>query len=1770
MSAWDAKNGGIDVLNDLLAIPKGASEAPAPLEHIRRETLERIQHCLSKPKLRVYRDLKGMCERVSESYRDRVVTELLQNAHDAHPLGSSDGRIRIALDPGEGSYGTLYVANDGNGFTQANFDALCSPTLTTKSVNEAIGNKGVGFLSVFQVSSHPEVYSRCSTASTTFDGFCFAFAADETLRAFLNAEGLGHEAAQIIASMPRLYLACPTPFFPAPVEQLAAERFATVVRLPLKGDDALAAVQRQLALLSAEVPPVQLFLSRIKELGVSADPSKAAIMLERRCEVLEVRDDTRILKARCGTRSFIVAERTIPHSTMLDIIHRDIAAEALPEAWEEWTGDAVVSVAVAASGEPLQPRLYNFLPMGEGAEAPFAGYLDAPFFATLDRLRVQEGVEVNAFLQENARQLALEAAALARARLPRTEARQVVLDLVLWSKNDAPMRERVLASTLPLVPTIRVRGIRGEWATLEQARLWQGDAFLSPRLVARYAGFPIIDPELDPARMRTLRSFVAGTGLLDCSAAARADIAERVAERLPRPPGGLDQWNQFYQSLAELFRNDHVALSGKRLLLTVRGEIERTETSAPTRGTRRRRLSAVFLPPLRGATSDSAAITIPKAVQRRLSFMHGDLELATEGTSAARRFLLASGLVREHESREILRLLSSAISDPGETRDPEGLRWEALTAMMHIVTAEGTADGVVADIDPFLPTREGWSRASSAYFSGRWPDTRGSDLEALFERAAGISAELDQQGSRSLRRYSDWPVAANERDKWVTFLTKAGVCDLLRPVPVITGPAPREYPAHLQSTLAQRSGLPAEQRSKWLELMGNGWTVTNPQTPYSAFDLVRLPGQLDYDALAPVIAREYAEQVVRLIEVSPAILEFTIQRPLHPYAPNTRRWASPIAAFIRSAGWIPLTSGRAVGIHDAWLPGLESRTPPPLLPIVSLEFRRELARHPRAADALTNAGLAEYGTKAAAWRFLSSAGELITSETSVADAERLLTATQDAWQHAELESDPPAGLKLLGRRGGRILSGDPRTAEAGSFLVADGDDRQIVAASARAQPATIVIEPPTARARDIGAYLTKHFPAAVRRASAIEAQYECEGQLVAPDPTDPTIEEAFGDQIRQVVALTLRYRSSFYRGNPEETLVRLASLRIRKLPSLSLRVGEISESVPRFDERAVLLGGGDNPTILYSDALGSSDRLLVGLAPAIGAALGAQRIIGEPLLAVAAELGAHALDSSYEDYAAVLNVPVEDIKGFLGAARASIANLLRLLRPLVGMFVGEEEARRFIPGSGLVSEDDVIEALERVREHLPVAPDELVRCCRESVDLSAIAVSLRLDLAQLNAQLGAPGASYVPVDLADRHAATLAAFLGRKEALIRESIRQAFRHRFEAGEDLAGYVVARGAPRPVLPSDYGRTEIDLPQARMQQWLDRWMEDLGVQTCAELPGPRSQLDAVRDANLKQLRSEVPELRVAVLARAPAGAPIRKNWVNVAEAEAAVTNAALTQGWADFERLDESRTIAWLKRSELWPEDWPTLTELAITEAEQATRRQQDESDRIAATTVKRQMHYGGGTFTFGVDAMGSLADRISALVAVNTPLLNTSSRTVRGQAPTLYRSGGGGGSNGSGGGSPTKMTDEERSLVGFFGEAIAFEWLKRKFSAKRIVDEGCWKSTYRRHVCGEPGYDNLGYDFELMNGNTRWLFEVKSTTAAGPAMVQSLELGSTEFRCAEACKAEGRTRYRILYVTDALHPDNARIFPLPNPRSREGLAFFTDLHAGHWLYFPLKP
>ena len=132
-----------------------------PAARVRRHTMERIQHFLSGQQLDVYQGLRSVSTQVSESYRSRVVVELIQNAYDAHPpwFGMANGRIAIALDESEGRHGHLYVANAGSGFIPNNFAKLCGVATSTKRIDEGIGYKGIGFLSVFQVCAHPEIYS---------------------------------------------------------------------------------------------------------------------------------------------------------------------------------------------------------------------------------------------------------------------------------------------------------------------------------------------------------------------------------------------------------------------------------------------------------------------------------------------------------------------------------------------------------------------------------------------------------------------------------------------------------------------------------------------------------------------------------------------------------------------------------------------------------------------------------------------------------------------------------------------------------------------------------------------------------------------------------------------------------------------------------------------------------------------------------------------------------------------------------------------------------------------------------------------------------------------------------------------------------------------------------------------------------------------------------------------------------------------------------------------------------------------------------------------------------------------------------------------------------------------------------------------------------------------------------------------------------------------------------------------------------------------------
>lgn len=220
---------------------------PALIAQIRREKFWLDRDDLQANPL--ISDLQASVTHLSEglySKETHFVLELLQNAEDNSYDEGVTPRLCMELldvDPlgTPGSDGALAVSNNERGFQPADVRALCAVGASTKKArkNSAafIGDKGIGFKSVFVVSARPAIFSN---------GFHFRF--DEAPEA---STGLGYIVPSAIAAVPA-----------AVRPHLAAGH--TVILLPLKPGKR-AKVERELASIA---PETLLFLRKIASLRV--------------------------------------------------------------------------------------------------------------------------------------------------------------------------------------------------------------------------------------------------------------------------------------------------------------------------------------------------------------------------------------------------------------------------------------------------------------------------------------------------------------------------------------------------------------------------------------------------------------------------------------------------------------------------------------------------------------------------------------------------------------------------------------------------------------------------------------------------------------------------------------------------------------------------------------------------------------------------------------------------------------------------------------------------------------------------------------------------------------------------------------------------------------------------------------------------------------------------------------------------------------------------------------------------------------------------------------------------------------------------------------------------------------------------------------------------------------------------------------------------------------------------------------------------------------
>ena len=263
---------------------------------------------------------------------------------------------------------------------------------------------------------------------------------------------------------------------------------------------------------------------------------------------------------------------------VLDAVERSVSRAPQIKRWLDWKGQPTVSVAVGLSpGAVAAGRLYNFLPMGDAADAPLLGHLDAPFFAAIDRRDADFDLPLNATLMKAAAEACAHAALYVAGQAGSQTPQRTVFDLVAWTGGHAGLLDAALdgmGSSLrdaPVVPTIAVDGAR--WAGLSGVSLWPAGAFslMKAAEVARRTGARLVSTELDGGRLDRLRAMAKPRYLqLSPSGQRLAEWSERFASSLADRNAAARTWTRFYEDLNRVFgaADEKLdALAGRAIIL---------------------------------------------------------------------------------------------------------------------------------------------------------------------------------------------------------------------------------------------------------------------------------------------------------------------------------------------------------------------------------------------------------------------------------------------------------------------------------------------------------------------------------------------------------------------------------------------------------------------------------------------------------------------------------------------------------------------------------------------------------------------------------------------------------------------------------------------------------------------------------------------------------------------------------------------------------------------------------------------------------------------------------------------------------------------------------------------------------------------------------------------------------------------------------------------------------------------------------------------------
>ncbi|MBD5804524.1 hypothetical protein AZOA_39670 [Azoarcus sp. Aa7] len=1799
--------------------PVPLTEMLLPQRIIEQKTANEIEvYCSGRGKSSIHQSARNLSLNVSDDYGNRFLVELIQNAHDAHPNGTQDGQISIVFAPDECDFGCLYVANRGNGFAEQNFRALTNIALSSKPVNESIGNKGLGFRSVLQICQWPEIYSVSEKgANGEFDGYCFRFADRSDLAAMIGEPDAEALADEILQTMPCWYLPVYAADRPGRVMQFAEERYASVVRMPLDSDKARELVLEQFDALLEREHPLHLFLERITCIRLEREPGKVETLQRQVTERWDLGPRLTAQRVTVGKDDYLLAAYDPDQNIFRKRLESSIERKEVPESWRNWQGSAQIGIAVRLGNSVESGLMYCFLPLGEEGKAPFAGYINANFYTKMDRRAVNDGIGLNRYFIEIAAKLSCILIDFV-IKKNFAEAPGAVVDLLCWSHPYSAVVKETLGGagnallSRPLLPTRQRQG-GTRWSSATAALIWEtsDESCFSAAAVSRIADAPILAESLSDVQRASLLKFFSSEGVnFRPNAATLASWVEGISEDLLGANATMERWAGFYDEIAHYFKSDGSALFGKRFLLSVNRELIASELSGSS--TRRRRAADVYFAPVMAGDSEPPDTSgnnqlpldeLPSELQKGFALLHREIPWLNErgGYRPGRSFFLAEKLVREYDTSDVIRTLAGVTQSDVPLRIKEqALRW----AFRFWSSGRSLAEKETRAAGLFVPTRGGWRSAESSMFGSGWATcTNAKRLETFVKSASSLSPELSAQLDCFLPSFADWVGKTGGEENWVRFLTAAGVRDHLQPVSSarIVRDAP---PASLAYVLSHAvTELSEESRTIWNRALASRASKTQFSTrPYrSELTPWRMPGLSELGRLSDEVRKEYAIQLIKAIAgLQDSHLRFRIYRPGNPASgPVPQSWPTPLFTLMNETPWMPVVRGstglRFVRPRESWYFNAEDEAPPRFMELIAPTVSKFIDE--AASERLrTQVGLRTLNDPRDVIPALSAYSEVARAGLNEPrDVRRFRELFDQIWSQVapldegiETESIPV----LVGDRieafqveQGDGSSNDPIT-RLGYFIdTVDAAKQQLV--SELRLPAFVFGQSVD---EDTWAWLEGLAPGRFVRLSAERLDVMVDGIDFDHTVSSPLLSEIFGPWIVDFIVCVAEHKGGAFFQATQSVLGKVRhsamNLRVHTGKRIQISMSGAVRDLPSAAHSAVVLWPPEGAVLIAQTAGVPLDMpTLSTFAGQLAVALG-YPVLGSALDAALLRLSSQVPDYEFEpptddDIAAVLGIPVASVDQTRLYVRADLTAHLTVAA-LLAAVLGETEALEqllALAAEDQPPEDAVHSRLLSIAQRLGTEVPTLLERLGRAFDPKELMEEFGLPLSDMNRAIRDHFPRFQPISHEMSHRRALKAYLTNNSAQYVEVLRAAYLSKFDAGESLKEYAKLRDELPDLEPdAAWFETYDDLPDSLLHEHVAAWLERAQV---PQAPGGAdlASLAECRQLNGKRLRDFWQRFGKVLAAWVRHGGQavtptLRNVWLDPNSTVAEYAARAHKDGWLDFRPLDDSAICRQLTLCGVWPADKPLSTELAdwgISEDTVRESAEQIETEREIARQKRLKLNVNGAELSATKDNYMELVAAITEHFGEASGLADTSAANQKLAEAETPRPGGPGGGSATGSGnkrgprSPdTGLSDDQRQAVGLIGELYAKEWIRRLYREKHglELDDACWVSGYSNTVLGtDSGNDQLGYDLIVRLKSVTHYYEVKASIGNSHVF----EMGPTEIASAHKYRADKDHRYRVLYVSNATDHAQMRITLLPNPFSKEGLRTLRAIGRGSVTY-----